>query len=987
MSKCKAFDFDSTFPGDEIQSSSSFRMFETVGSTGTTSTSNAFQTALEKFKRRLSKEELKSVEQTSYEDVVRELGRIQMEQEQLKSMLNLARIETFLEAGYQYGKILEVFLNASPVVCFVWGPLKLLLQTASTFTESFEAFLDAYEQIGESFPLVEILSKLLRPSPPVLKAYEMIFIDLLDFHKNAIRFCSGPLWQRLFRSAWKNFGTQFQGIIKRLRRHRDLVESQANLLHLQQSQDHFEQCQEYFQQSQEHFRKYEQDLIDIQKKLDVQLDEEQAKKRIAVIEWLSGANSSIEHDSFCATRGEYPDTGNWILRHDGIRNWKDEDEPETPIVWTNGIPGAGKTILASIIIEDCKLISGFSTSYFYCKDNDPERNSTLAVLKGLLTQMLDHYPELLPHCYDTRLSSPEVFLRSPGIAKQLLEVFCAKYPEQYIIIDGLDECDRPERKEILRCFIGLVASCELEHPGKLRVLFVSQEYPDVRKILMESKIRPKIIPLSVMDNGNDIDIYCNHWMGKIQRKNELTQVQREYIHCLTVGKARGMFLYAKLVMDNLFEQPTRQQLLEEIDERKFPNGLEEAYHRIIDRIKRNTKQAEWESAKKLLGWMVCQKRPMGWVEMQVVTSMNVEAQDIEFDDRRLRVHIHDICGSLVKILPGDRVELVHSTAKQYIANTGDVHAPSVECELAGICMSYLTFDCFEDDNKKISRTDLQNLAARGHLAFQDYAAAKWFHHVNSFITTGKELLSDANAQERLETFAMALDDFLVRYQDEEWYDHIIDSSKNACEAYQDQPFYDNLLAVSSHIYRHQEKGFEARNEVSIKSLEKALNRNRKFLEHPPSGLSELEKEKLYQFHGNRRFKCRKITCLYFYEGFKDAKSRDKHVNRHDRPFHCTDPHCLYADSGFGSNIELEAHMRSYHPELSDLATSFKSTTRKTITSNWNCHICQKNFTRGFHLKNHINSHNGTRPYACAECGKAFTRLNDCKRHQKLHDRR
>lgn len=43
--------------------------------------------------------------------------------------------------------------------------------------------------------------------------------------------------------------------------------------------------------------------------------------------------------------------------------------------------------------------------------------------------------------------------------------------------------------------------------------------------------------------------------------------------------------------------------------------------------------------------------------------MNLEEQIIDFDKGQLRVHIRDLCGSLVQVLPGDRVELVHSTAK------------------------------------------------------------------------------------------------------------------------------------------------------------------------------------------------------------------------------------------------------------------------------------------------------------------------------------
>lgn len=71
---------------------------------------------------------------------------------------------------------------------------------------------------------------------------------------------------------------------------------------------------------------------------------------------------------------------------------------------------------------------------------------------------------------------------------------------------------------------------------------------------------------------------------------------------------------------------------------------------------------EWKKAKKLLGWMICAKRRLTWKEIQVALSIDVDEQSIEYDDRHLRKHIHEICGSLV-LLNEDRVSLVHSTAK------------------------------------------------------------------------------------------------------------------------------------------------------------------------------------------------------------------------------------------------------------------------------------------------------------------------------------
>lgn len=43
--------------------------------------------------------------------------------------------------------------------------------------------------------------------------------------------------------------------------------------------------------------------------------------------------------------------------------------------------------------------------------------------------------------------------------------------------------------------------------------------------------------------------------------------------------------------------------------------------------------------------------------------MNTQEQTIDFASRALRTHVKDICGSLVDVMPGDRVQLVHATAK------------------------------------------------------------------------------------------------------------------------------------------------------------------------------------------------------------------------------------------------------------------------------------------------------------------------------------
>ena len=44
-------------------------------------------------------------------------------------------------------------------------------------------------------------------------------------------------------------------------------------------------------------------------------------------------------------------------------------------------------------------------------------------------------------------------------------------------------------------------------------------------------------------------------------------------------------------------------------------------------------------------------------------SIDVLEESVDFDARQLRIQARDLCGSLVEVYPGDRVEFVHNTAR------------------------------------------------------------------------------------------------------------------------------------------------------------------------------------------------------------------------------------------------------------------------------------------------------------------------------------
>lgn len=92
---------------------------------------DAFRRAVGKFSTRLTQKELDSFKFSTLDDIHAAIKDIQDEQGLQRKMMNLTRIKGFLEAMEQYGKVVEVFLNASSILCFVWGPMKFLLQVVT----------------------------------------------------------------------------------------------------------------------------------------------------------------------------------------------------------------------------------------------------------------------------------------------------------------------------------------------------------------------------------------------------------------------------------------------------------------------------------------------------------------------------------------------------------------------------------------------------------------------------------------------------------------------------------------------------------------------------------------------------------------------------------------------------------------------------------------------------------------------------------------
>lgn len=187
------------------------------------------------------------------------------------------------------------------------------------------------------------------------------------------------------------------------------------------------------------------------------------------------------------------------------------------------------------------------------------------------------------------------------LAKQLFQIFCDSNVKLGLIIDGLDECSETDRKVLLEYLNTLVEETASATPGKLRVLIVSQQYGDIRKLLSSAVT----LTVELEHNGDDIHNYIDYRMTAIAQRFDLDEHSKmtvaELIYMRSSGTifhtfhlvgfiARivsynavlltliylGMFLFAELVLKNLRAQPTKEAFLKEISKDVFPNDLQGA---------------------------------------------------------------------------------------------------------------------------------------------------------------------------------------------------------------------------------------------------------------------------------------------------------------------------------------------------------------------------------------------------------------------------
>ncbi len=247
-----------------------------------------------------------------------------------------------------------------------------------------------------------------------------------------------------------------------------------------------------------------------------------------VYNWLHVTDPSDVHEKSCDAYE--PGTGEWLFRSPSWDTWLKE---KTRCLWVHGIPGAGKTIFLSHLIETVRdhcADQGFGHAcvYYYCYFGHVQ-DETTPFLRWILLELCRQLGRIPLAVYN--------LYRHGGIptARNLLhalEKVLRGFNRVFVLVDAVDES--LQRENILRVLRDLATDPRFEN---LRLLATSREYIDIEDVMLEIST-----PISMRNHllDHDIALYVRSKLATHRKLRRWPDQIREEVFEVLSTKANGM---------------------------------------------------------------------------------------------------------------------------------------------------------------------------------------------------------------------------------------------------------------------------------------------------------------------------------------------------------------------------------------------------------------------------------------------------------------
>ena len=449
--------------------------------------------------------------------------------------------------------------------------------------------------------------------------------------------------------------------------------------------------------------------------------------------WLKPTDIRCIHQSQLQTRLD--GTCQWIKSNNVFERWVGQDgqKIEDRILIISGTHGRGKSVLASSIVE---FLEGndHQTLFFSFSSSDSSRQTSDNLIRTLLWQLLNRSsPKRMVdfiQCLqkDGQPNLSELWEAFISVASPLTGVlFC--------VIDGIDEC------------------IDFKHTMPMKVLQSLRACPGLRTLLLG---RPHAIetPLQGIECGlinitpamldEDIEAFVINETSKsdILSKSKL----RQSVQVTLKEKSDGMFLWVKLMIDDLKKSSSKFEVKERLE--NLPRGLENAYSFVFLRLTQSLDKFELQLAQNILTFITISYRPLHYEEFRYAYAVLCRPSELVEQPLEDFLLIQPSQNVLVKLgglvtLTNGFLQFSHSSVQEFLVRPQDqwvrepdpimtafrIDVAKAHRLLSWVCLDYLKSEKEEVESSAPDRSrSVRNLREKN--PFLVYATLYTFYHLN-----------------------------------------------------------------------------------------------------------------------------------------------------------------------------------------------------------------------------------------------------------------
>jgi ankyrin repeat protein len=463
--------------------------------------------------------------------------------------------------------------------------------------------------------------------------------------------------------------------------------------------------------------------------------------------WLSPTEFDSEGSEYRKhLNAHVPGTGDWLFQTEQYQKW--HDSGDTGALWIKGSPGSGKSVVAANLIQTLAKNENAPVLFFFSRRILRSNSEPRYLVRDCLYQALNHSSLLQLRLKQVMEQHPEVeHVPFHELWKTLISVLTT-IPKVYVVFDALDEL-AVEKDKVLDNLLDLGQ----KKPQSIKLIITSRPLLHLQTVLkgpflVDLRLRGRMVE-------RDIATYITHRITYQQERN-LTVDDHSTVKDALCRKSRGLFLYARLMLDELLQQssPVLSQL------KKLPGSLGDMYADLLhDHSARSGVSLEFQSL--LLSWVTHSSRALRLTELAALINSLGNRGGLK-DSQDAKFMVLTSCGPLLEILEDETVQVIHHSFTEFLLDISRVVSkkpkesikwfppflPSlVHRSLTSACVDYLLSACFDSwsvEDRQARRRPHglgrhRDLMVRFHML--QYASQNWLYHAAKCDTFDAELFS------------------------------------------------------------------------------------------------------------------------------------------------------------------------------------------------------------------------------------------------------